>query len=173
MQKLSIIVAPDPRLKQRAAPVARVDREIRALMDAMLEAMHGANGIGLAAPQVGVLKRVIVVDISQPDEPAAPHRLANPEIVWRSETEVTGEEGCLSLPEHYADVSRPERVRVRYLDEHGERRELEADGLLAKCIQHEIDHLEGTLFVDHLSSLKRGIILRKLAKLKKQSVAAE
>jgi peptide deformylase len=173
MTKLSIIVAPDPRLKQRATPVARVDREIRVLMDAMLETMHGANGIGLAAPQVGVLKRVIVIDISQPDEPPAPYRFVNPVIVWHSDVEVVGEEGCLSLPDHYADVARPERVRVRYLDAHGEARELAADGLLAKCIQHEIDHLDGTLFVDHLSSLKRGMILRKLAKAKKQSVAAE
>jgi peptide deformylase len=173
MAKRSIIVAPDPRLKQRAEPVERVDREVRRLMDDMLESMHAAAGIGLAAPQVGVLKRVIVVDVSPPEEPPAPYRMADPEVIWRSLEQVTGEEGCLSLPEQYGDVTRPSSIRVRYLDEHGEVRELAADGLLGKCIQHEIDHLEGTLFVDHLSQLKRGIILRKLAKVKKLSAAAE
>ena len=112
-------------------------------MNSMLETMHAANGIGLAAPQVGVLKRVIVVDISQPEEPAQPYRMANPEIVWHTSEIATGEEGCLSLPEHFGEVARPEGVRVRYIDENGEGRELEAHGLLAKCIQHEIDHLEG------------------------------
>ena len=173
MSKLAIIVAPDLRLKQRAAAVTRVDVATKRLMDDMLETMHAANGIGLAAPQVGVLKRVIVADISQPEEPAQPYRMANPEIVWSTPETVSGEEGCLSLPEHFGEVTRPEGVRVRYIDENDEQRELEARGLLAKCIQHEIDHLDGVLFVDHLSSLKRGIILRKLAKTKKLSVAAE
>lgn len=173
MSKLAIIVAPDPRLKQRAAAVERVDTDLRRLMDSMLETMHAANGIGLAAPQVGVLKRVIVVDISLPDEPAQPYRMANPEIIWHTSKTVAAEEGCLSLPEHFGEVTRPEGVRVRYIDERGEKRELEAHGLLAKCVQHEVDHLEGLLFVDHLSSLKRNIILRKLAKAKKVSVAAE
>jgi peptide deformylase len=173
MSKLAIVVAPDPLLKRRAQPVAGVDREVRRLMDSMLETMHAAHGIGLAAPQVGVLRRVIVVDISQPEEPASPYRMANPEIVWRSPELVSGEEGCLSLPEQFGEVTRPEGVRVRYLDEEGEARELEAHGLLAKCVQHEIDHLEGVLFVDHLSSLKRDIILRRLAKSKKLAAAAE
>lgn len=173
MSKLAIIVAPDPRLKQRAAAVARVDAATKRLMDDMLETMHAANGIGLAAPQVGLLKRVIVADISQPEEPPKPYRMANPEIIWRTPKTAIGEEGCLSLPEHFGEVTRPEGVRVRYIDENGEQRELEARGLLAKCIQHEIDHLDGVLFVDHLSSLKRNIILRKLAKTKKLSVAAE
>lgn len=171
MANLSIIVAPDPRLKQRALPVEEVDRDVRRLMDGMLEAMHAANGVGLAAPQVGVSKRVIVVDVSQPDEPAKPWRMANPEIVWRSDETICSEEGCLSLPEQFADVERPQRVRVRFLDEDGAERELEADGLLAKCVQHEIDHLEGTLFVDHLSSLKRGMILRRLTKMKRLAAA--
>ena len=162
MSKLAIVVAPDPLLKRRAQPVAGVDRHVRRLMDSMLETMHAAHGIGLAAPQVGVLKRVIVVDISQPEEPADPYRMANPEVVWRSPELVSGEEGCLSLPEQFGEVTRPEGVRVRYLDEDGEARELEAHGLLAKCVQHEIDHLQGVLFVDHLSSLKRNIILRRL-----------
>lgn len=167
MAKLSIIVAPDPRLKQSAEPVARVDRDVRRLMEGMLEAMHGANGIGLAAPQVGELKRVIVADISQPDEPANPLFMANPEVTWHSDDLLAGEEGCLSLPEHFADVMRPRSVRVRYRDHDDIVREMEAEGLLAKCVQHEIDHLEGVLFVDHLSALKRGIILRKLTKQKK------
>ncbi len=167
MSALSIIIAPDPRLKQRARPVGRVDAGVRRLMDEMLDVMHQSHGIGLAAPQVGVLQRVIVVDVSLPDEPARPYRMADPEVIWRDEMLVTGEEGCLSLPDQFAEVTRPERVRVRYRDEHDQARELEADGLLAKCIQHEIDHLDGVLFVDHLSSLKRGIILRKLAKAKR------
>jgi peptide deformylase len=169
MARLPILTAPDPRLKRRALPVERVDGEIRKLMDDMLDAMHGANGIGLAAPQVGVLKRVIVVDIARPEETPQPWRMANPEIVWAADEVVTGEEGCLSLPEQFADVTRPARVRVRFLDQQNELREMEVDGLLAKCIQHEIDHLAGILFVDHLTSLKRDIILRRLAKQKRQA----
>lgn len=172
MTRPSIIVAPDPRLKQSAKAVDRVDAEARQLMDDMLEAMHAANGVGLAAPQVGVLKRIIVVDAAAPDEDPQPYRMANPEILWESNDTICREEGCLSLPEQYAEVTRPERVRVRYLDVENEIRELEADGLLARCIQHEIDHLEGTLFVDHLSSLKRNIILRKLTKTKRMATAA-
>lgn len=173
MSELSILVAPDPRLKQRAQPVERVDDGVRGLMDDMLETMYRASGIGLAAPQVGVLKRVIVIDVSGPEERAQPMRLVNPEIIWRSEEICAGEEGCLSLPDQYAEVMRPERVRVRFRDALDQPQEIEADGLLAKCIQHEIDHLEGTLFVDHLSSLKRGMILRKLNKAKRQVTAAE
>jgi peptide deformylase len=172
MSRLPILVAPDPKLKRPAAPVARIDAETRRLMDDMLDSMYAANGIGLAAPQVGVLKRVIVIDISSPDEANAPMRLANPEILWRSDDAVVGEEGCLSLPDQYADVKRPSRVRVRYLDQDNEIREMEADGLLAKCIQHEIDHLDGVLFVDHISAVKRNIILRKLGKAKKQGAYA-
>lgn len=171
MSQLSILVAPDPCLKRHAEPVARVDKDVLRLMDGMLEAMHGAKGIGLAAPQVGVLKRVIVVDISRLDEEPQPFRMANPEILWRSDDLASGEEGCLSLPEHYGEVTRPDRIKVRYVDHQNEIREREADGLLARCIQHEVDHLEGVLFVDHLSSLKRNIILRKLAKTKKQTAA--
>ena len=171
MSRLSVLVVPDPRLKRHAEPVARVDDGVRRLMDGMLEAMHEARGIGLAAPQVGVLKRVIVADVSRPDEEPRSYRMANPEILWRSEEEVSGEEGCLSLPEQYGDVTRPARIKVRYLDYQNEIREMEADGLLARCIQHEADHLEGVLFVDYLSLLKRNIILRKLAKAKKQTAA--
>lgn len=167
VDKLEIIVAPDPRLKRRAEAVERVDRDIRRLMDGMLEAMHRANGIGLAAPQVGVLKRVIVVDVSQPEQPPAPLRMANPEIIWASNDLAAGDEGCLSLPEQFGEVVRPQAIHVRFRDENDAIQELAAEGLLAKCIQHEIDHLEGVLFVDHLSSLKRNIILRKLTKQKK------
>jgi peptide deformylase len=172
MAILPIITAPDPRLQRRAKPVAKVDASIRRLMDDMLETMYQAPGIGLAAPQVGVLQRVIVVDCAKEGEKPQPYRLANPEILWQSEELLTNNEGCLSLPEHYADVTRPAEIKVRYIDEQNEIRELHAKGLLATCIQHEIDHLEGTLFVDHISSLKRSIILRKLAKLKRQKAPA-
>lgn len=170
MAKLPIITAPDPRLKIKARPVSAVDDEIRRLMDDMLESMYGAIGIGLAAPQVGQASRVIVVDVARDGEKPQPMKLANPEIIWRSPELTTGNEGCLSLPEHYAEVTRPERIRLRYLDYQNEIREIEASGLLATCLQHEIDHLEGVLFVDHLSSLKRGMILRKLAKAKRSQV---
>jgi len=174
MAILPIIVAPDPRLKIKCKPVDRVDAEIARLMDDMLETMHEAPGIGLAAPQVGVDKRVIVLDVARRDEAPNPIRMANPELVAASETLVGHDEGCLSLPEHYAEVIRPARVAVRYLDEHDRRQEIEADGLLAVCVQHEMDHLDGILFVDHISALKRNMILRKLRKAKKiGTLAAE
>lgn len=167
MALLTVITAPDPRLKVKAKPVAKVDKDIRKLMDDMLAAMYRAPGIGLAAPQVGIAKRVIVLDIADKEAPPAPLAMANPEILWKSEETVVWEEGCLSVPEHYADVKRPSKVRVRYLDRENEIREIEAEGLLATCIQHEMDHLEGVLFIDKISALKRGIILRKLVKAKK------
>lgn len=172
MAILPIITAPDPRLARKAKLVAKVDDSVRRLMDDMLETMYLAPGIGLAAPQVGVLQRVIVVDCAKADEKPQPYKLANPEILWQSEDLLTSNEGCLSLPEHYADVERPAEVKIRYLDEQNEIRELHAKGLLATCIQHEIDHLEGVLFVDHISSLKRNIILRKLTKTKRQNATA-
>ena len=168
MAILPIITAPDPRLKVRARAVTKVDDRIRRLMDDMLETMYEAPGIGLAAPQVGQTLRVIVVDCAREGEAPQPLKLANPELVWASEDLLTVNEGCLSLPEHYADVARPSEIKLRYIDEQNEIRELHAEGLLATCIQHEMDHLEGVLFVDHISSLKRGIILRKLAKAKRQ-----
>lgn len=164
MARLPIIVAPDPRLKVKAKPVDKVDAEIRQLMDDMMETMHAANGIGLAAPQVGVLKRVLVMDIAHEDEEPNPIRMANPEIVWASDEEELREEGCLSLPEQFAEVVRPKSVRVCYLDHENEVREMECIGLQAVCVQHEMDHLEGTLFVDRISALKRNMILRKLTK---------
>ncbi|HVY99672.1 MAG TPA: peptide deformylase [Dongiaceae bacterium] len=171
MALLPIITAPDPRLKQISKPVEKVDAEVRKLMADMLETMYAAPGIGLAAPQVGVLKRVIVLDLAREDEEPQPLKMANPEIVWVSEEDAVYNEGCLSLPEHYADVARPAKCKVRYLDEQNEIRLLEAEGLLATCVQHEIDHLDGILFVDHLTALKRNMILRKLLKAKKSGQA--
>ncbi|MBB4285784.1 peptide deformylase [Roseospira goensis] len=172
MAVLPIVVAPDPRLKRKAEPVAAVDAETARLMDDMLETMYAAPGIGLAAPQVGVLKRVIVVDVAREGEAPQPLRLANPEILWTSEETRVHEEGCLSLPEMYDEVTRPARIRVRFLGRDNQVQEMEADGLLATCIQHEIDHLQGTLFVDHLSSVKRNMMLRKLQKRKKSGTLA-
>jgi peptide deformylase len=162
-----IITAPDPRLKVKSKPVVQVDGAVRQLMDDMLETMYRAIGIGLAAPQVGVAQRVLVVDVAREGEPPQPLRVANPEILWRSQQLLTTNEGCLSLPEHYADVERPAEIRLRYVDHENEIREIDCKGLLATCLQHEMDHLDGLLFVDHISALKRGMILRKLAKTKK------
>ena len=170
MALLTVIIAPDPRLKVKAKPVAKVDASIAKLMDDMLETMYRAPGIGLAAPQVGVAKRVIVLDVAGKDEKPAPLAMANPEVLWKSDETVTWEEGCLSVPEHYADVKRPAAVRVRFVDRENEIREMDADGLLATCIQHEMDHLNGVLFIDKISALKRGIILRKLTKAKKAAL---
>jgi peptide deformylase len=172
MAVLPIIVAPDPRLKGKSARVEKVDDGIRKLMDDMLETMKAAPGVGLAAPQVGVRKRVIVVDVTPSGEPSQPYLMADPEIVWASDETVELEEGCLSLPQEYALVERPTRVRVRYLDYENEIRELEAEGLLATCVQHEMDHLEGVLFVDRISALRRNIILRRLQKEKKAKALA-
>ncbi len=167
MAKLPILMAPDPRLAKKSEAVAVVNDEIRQLMDDMLETIYVAPGIGLAAPQVGVLKRVIVIDVAGDDEAPAPLRMANPEITWVSDDDAEYNEGCLSVPDHYADVVRPAACKVRYLDENNIVQEIGADGLLATCVQHEIDHLDGVLFIDHLTSLKRNIILRKLLKAKK------
>ena len=168
MAKLDILIAPDRRLRTRCAPVGAVDDAARRLLDDMLETMYAAPGIGLAAPQVGVLKRLVVIDCARDEEDPAPLKLVDPEVVWRSEELVIGNEGCLSLPEVYVDVERPEAVRVAYLDENGKPRELEAEGLRARCLQHEIDHLNGVLHVDYLSAVKRGVILRRLEKSKRR-----
>lgn len=167
MALLEIIVAPDPRLKKKAVAVERVDASIAKLMNDMLETMYEAPGVGLAAPQVGVSKRIIVVDPAGEDDPAAPLKMANPEIIWASDQLKPHEEGCLSLPEEYQEVMRPASIKVRYLDEQNEIRTLDAEGLLAVIIQHEMDHLEGVLFVDHLSALKRNMIIKRLTKIKK------
>ena len=173
MALLPIITAPDPRLKQVAQPVETVDDDVRRLMDDMLETMYAAPGVGLAAPQVGVLSRLIVVDVARSGEEPQPMHLANPEIVSASDDVSVFEEGCLSLPEQYSEITRPDRIKLRYIDENNEEVDREASGLLATCIQHELDHLQGILFIDHLSSLKRNIILRRLNKLKKINAKSE
>lgn len=167
MSILSIIIAPDARLKIKSEPVERVDDGLRKLMDDMIETMHDAPGVGISAIQVGVAKRVIVIDIARADEPSAPLRLVNPEIVWASDEQVMAEEGCLSLPDQFVELRRPGEVKLRHLDADGVEQEIETDGLLARCILHEMDHLEGILFVDHLSAVRRSIILRRLTKLRK------
>ena len=172
MALLPILTAPDPALKKISQPVKQVDASVRKLMDDMLETMYHAPGIGLAAPQVGVLKRVIVLDLAREGEEPQPLRIANPEILWVSDDDATYNEGCLSVPEHYADVVRPAACRVKYLDQDNRQQEIAAEGLLATCLQHEIDHLDGILFIDHLTSLKRNIILRKLLKAKKAAADA-
>jgi peptide deformylase len=164
MALLPIIIAPDARLKRVCAPVAAVDGEVRRLMDELLETMYDAPGVGLAAPQVGIARRVMVLDCAREDEEPRPLMFANPVLLEASAEVATYEEGCLSLPEQFADVTRPARATVGYLDETGARRLIEAEGLLATCIQHEMDHLDGVLFVDHVSKVKRDMILRKLAK---------
>ncbi len=167
-----ILVAPDPKLKMKARRVETFDDELRKLLDDMVETMYAAKGIGLAAPQIGVPLRAIVMDLARDEEEdAAPRKFLNPEIVWESDEEVPCEEGCLSVPGQYAEVTRPAQCRVRYQDENGVRHEIDCDGLLAVCIQHEMDHLEGVLFVDHLSMLKRNMILRKVAKARREKAS--
>lgn len=158
------MTAPDPRLRQVSLPVVRVDDGLRALMDDMLETMYEADGIGLAAIQINVPKRVIVMDLAKEGEDKAPMYFVNPEILDPSEETSLYQEGCLSVPEFYEDVERPARCRVRFLDYRGEAQILDAEGILATCIQHEMDHLNGVLFIDHLSRLKRDRIIRKLKK---------
>jgi peptide deformylase len=164
-----ILIVPDPILKQVSKPVETVDDDLRALMDDMLETMYAAPGIGLAAIQVGVAKRVIVMDLAREGEPPAPRHFINPEILWASEETAPYEEGCLSVPDIFDEVERPARVKLRYLDYHGKTVEEDAEGLFAVCIQHEMDHLEGVLFIDYLSRLKREQAVKKV---KKQAKAA-
>jgi peptide deformylase len=163
-----ILTVPDPRLKLVSQDVERVDDDLRALMDDMLETMYAAPGIGLAAIQVGEPKRVIVMDLAREDEPPQPRYFINPQILWASEETAPYEEGCLSVPDIYDEVERPAQVKLRYLDYQGETVEEDAEGLYAVCIQHEMDHLNGVLFIDHLSRLKRD---RAVAKVKKQKAA--
>jgi peptide deformylase len=167
MAKRTIITAPDPRLKTVSEPVGHVDDALRALMDDMLETMYAAPGIGLAAVQVGVPKRVLVMDLAPEGEPRAPRYFINPEIVSVSDEMKEYEEGCLSVPEMYELVERPAQARVKFLDYDGKEQVIDADGMLAVCLQHEMDHLEGILFIDHLSKLKRDMILRKLVKARR------
>ena len=169
-----ILIAPDLRLKQKSAPVqGPVTDEHRALMDDMIETMYAAPGIGLAAIQVGVPLRIIVMDLAREGEDKQPRHFVNPEILWASEDLQPYEEGCLSVPDIYDDVERPARVKLRYLNYKGETVEEDADGLYAVCIQHEMDHLEGVLFIDHLSRLKRENALRKLKKARREASEGE
>jgi len=168
-----IIIHPDPRLKKVAEPVTGVTPEIRRLADDMLETMYDAPGIGLAAPQVGVLSRLLVMDcVKDEDAPLRPMALNNPEVTWASEATNVYEEGCLSIPEQYGDVERPAEVRVTWIDLDGARQEEQFDGLWATCVQHEIDHLNGKLFIDYLRPLRRQMITRKMVKLKRERARA-
>jgi peptide deformylase len=173
MALLPIVEVPDPRLRQISSPVEKVDDEVRALVADMFETMYEAPGIGLAAIQVGVPKRILVIDLQEPAEEGGdpvrdPRVFINPEILQTSDQEVPYTEGCLSVPDQYAEVDRPDRIRARWLDLDGKQREEEIEGLLATCLQHEMDHLNGVLFIDHLSRLKRDMILKKLAKQRKE-----
>ena len=170
MAVLPIITAPDRRLKVKSTPVEAVDDDVSKLLGDMLETMHAAPGIGLSAVQVGVPKCLITVDVSRDDEDNAPLFLANPEIIEYSNEILTFSEGCLSLPDQFADLPRPEAIILDYLDYDGAQQQIQADGLLSRCIQHEMDHLLGRLFVDHMSAVKRSMILRKLEKARRQKV---
>ena len=174
MALLEILEVPAPRLRQKSTPLDEVTDETRQLIADMFETMYEAPGIGLAAVQVGVPKRLLVIDLQEPEEEGGepvrdPRVFINPELYSHSDVEVPYNEGCLSVPDQYAEVDRPDRIRARWLDEHGDQHEEEIDGMLAVCLQHEMDHLEGILFIDHLSRLKREMILRKIAKARKQA----
>ena len=162
-----LVILPDPVLRQVSRPVERVDDTLRRFADDMLETMYDAPGIGLAAIQVGEPLRMLVIDIAKEDEPRAPHVFINPTIVARGGEASVYEEGCLSIPDYYAEVERPARIRARWQDLDGKQHDEEIDGMLATCLQHEMDHLEGILFIDHLSRLKRSMALKKLEKMRK------
>ena len=167
MTNKKILIEPDPILRKKSSQLEKVDNEIRKLLDDMLETMYSAPGIGLAAVQVGILKRLIVIDISKEKESKKPLFLINPEIIFKSKKTSTHEEGCLSIPGYFAEIERPAECHIKFLDYFG-KKELKADGLLATCIQHEIDHLNGILFIDYLSKLKKDMIIKKLVKNKKE-----
>ena len=168
MALMQILTEPNKILRQKSLAVEKVDDDLRILMDSMLETMYAAPGIGLAAIQVGVPKRVIVLDIAPKETPRNPMYFVNPEIIKKSETNSTYEEGCLSVPGQFAEIDRPDRCYIKYLDYYGQPKEIKAEGVLATCIQHEIDHLEGILFIDYLSKLKKTMIVKKLSKQKKE-----
>ncbi len=168
-----ILIHPDPRLKTRCAPVTDITDELRAAAEDMLETMYDAPGVGLAGPQVGLMQRILVMDcIKDPEAEPRPMVLMNPEVTWSSDEQNTYEEGCLSIPEQYADVTRPAEVKVRWLSLDGSTQEEHFDGLWATCVQHEIDHLNGKLFIDYLTPLKRQLITRKMQKLKRERARA-
>ena len=163
-----ILTEPDPILRKKCEPLEKVDSETKKLMDDMLETMYAAPGIGLAAVQVGILKRLVVIDISKEEEKKKPIFLINPQIIHQSEKTSVYEEGCLSLPGQFAEIERPAECSIKYIDYDGKEKELKSDGLLATCIQHEVDHLNGILFIDYLSKLKKDMIIKKLVKKKKE-----
>jgi peptide deformylase len=171
MAVLPILTLPDPVLRKKAKPVERIDAELRRLMDDMLATMYDAPGIGLAAPQVGVLRRLIVMDPAKDEAPKSPLVMVNPEILERSEEMRTHEEGCLSIPDFTAEIERPARTRVSYIDREGKKREAEFKGIWSTLVQHEIDHLNGVLFIDYLSRLKRDMVVRKFTKQKRTEKA--
>ena len=168
MSQRKIVIEPDPILREKSETLEKVDDELRALLDDMLETMYSAPGIGLAAVQIGILKRLIVIDISKDKEKKSPLFLINPKIISRSKKTSIHEEGCLSLPGHFAEIERPEECEIKFIDYHGKEKELRANGLLSTCIQHEVDHLNGILFIDYLSKLKKDMIVKKLIKHKKE-----
>ncbi len=168
MPKRRILIEPDLILRKKSQKLEKVDDELRKLMDDMLETMYDAPGIGLAAVQVGILKRLIVIDISKEEQKKNPIFLVNPLITYKSENTSVHEEGCLSLPGHFAEIERPSNCHVDYIDYNGKKKTLKASGLLSTCIQHEIDHLNGILFIDYLSKLKKNMIIKKLLKQKKE-----
>ena len=168
MSKKNIIIEPDPLLRKKSEELEKVDDSVRNLMNDMLETMYAAPGIGLAAVQVGILKRLVVIDISKGDQKKNPIFLINPVVTHKSKNTSVFEEGCLSLPGHFAEIERPAECHVDYIDYNGKKRKLKADGILATCIQHEIDHLNGILFIDYLSKLKKDMIIKKLIKHKKE-----
>lgn len=169
MAILPIVTVPDPLLKKISEPVKKVDDKLRAFMDDMLETMYDAPGIGLAAVQVGKLWRILVIDIARDEENPNPMYFVNPEITWTSEELNTYNEGCLSIPEQYAEIERPAECKIKFLDYNGDEQEIHATGLLATCVQHEIDHLNGVVFIDYLSKIKRSMYVRKVKKLVKEN----
>ena len=164
----SILTEPNKLLRQVSKPIEKVTKETQKLMDDMLQTMYAAPGIGLAAIQIGIPKRVVVMDLSKDKEKKDPFYLVNPEIVWKSENLVSYEEGCLSIPNQFAEIERPEKCHVKFLDYYGKQQLIKADGLFSTCIQHEVDHLNGILFIDYLSKLKKNMIIKKLSKQKKE-----
>ncbi len=164
-----ILIIPDKRLRLKSEPLAAVDKSVRRLADDMFETMYAAPGIGLAAIQIGVPQRVITMDLAKKDEPSQPQVFINPEITWASDEKAAYEEGCLSIPEYYEEVERPSSVKVKYLDLDGKVQEIEATGLLATCLQHEIDHTNGVLFIDYISKLKRDMVMKKFKKVAKKA----
>ena len=171
MAKREILILPDKRLRLKSEPIEAIDKSVRALVDDLFETMYAAPGIGLAAIQIGVPRRVFTMDLAKKDEPKDPQVFINPEVTWSSDERSVHEEGCLSIPEYYEEVERPKLVKVRYLDLEGRQQEIEADGLIATCIQHEIDHTNGVLFIDYISKLKRDMVLKKFKKAHKRGDA--